>query len=112
MPPGKAVLVNGASGTLGLGVVLLALGLGATNIGEVAEMLPMNINHLMNSNQTFIGSVWFTTGEGQEMADMARVGTLDMGVFSQHPVPLDKVDTLLAGIENRHGGFSNFTICP
>lgn len=186
--PGKTLLVNGASGTLGLGVVLIALGLGATrilavardkpllaevealaprriatfstadgpvgpwaaartdgegvdlvvdclgpgtpgryvadaigtlrrggvavNIGAVAELLPMNINHMMNSNQTFVGSVWFTTGEGQAMADMARVGTLDMSVFRQRSVPLDEVNTVLAGIENRHGGFSNFTVCP
>ena len=186
--PNVTTLINGGSGTLGLGAVLLALALGVTkilavarnrglleevrqlaperiivhsaedgpiepwaldmtdgegvdlvidclgpgspgsamidamrslrrngrivNIGAVAEMLPMDVHTFMDRNQTFIGSCWFTPGEGAAMAEMVRAGTLNMSVFRQEAYPLEKINDVLAGIENRHGGFSNFTVCP
>ena len=186
--PNVVTLINGASGTLGLGAVLLALAMGVTrilgtarnrelleevrqlapqrifvhstddgpiepwamehtggegvdlaidclgpgspgevmsqalrslrrggrlvNVGAVAEMLPMDVHTMMDASQSYIGSVWFTTAEGMDMAEMIRAGTLDMSVFRQHPYPLDSINDVLAGIQNRHGGFSNFTVIP
>ena len=82
------------------------------NVGAVAEPVPMNVHKMMDWNQSYIGSVWFTTPEGMDMADMIRAGTLDMNVFRQEAYPLDRINDVLAGIENRHGGFSNFTVVP
>ncbi|MHA3791818.1 alcohol dehydrogenase catalytic domain-containing protein [Sphingomonas sp. YL-JM2C] len=82
------------------------------NVGAVAEPVAMNVHKMMDWNQGFQGSVWFTTPEGQDMAEMIRAGTLDMGVFDQQAYPLDRINDVLAGIENRHGGFSNFTVVP
>jgi alcohol dehydrogenase len=186
--PNVVTLINGASGTLGLGAVLLALAMGVTkilgvarnhalleevrqlaprrvlthslddgpieqwaleqtggegvdlivdclgpgsagstmtdamramrrggrivNVGAIAEMLPMDVHTMMDSNQSYMGSAWFTPGEGTDMAEMVRAGTLDMSVFRQHPYSLDQINDVLAGIESRHGGFSNFTVCP
>jgi alcohol dehydrogenase len=186
--PNVTTLINGASGTLGLGTLLCALGLGVTrilavarnkglleevrllapqrieihslldgpvapwalertegdgvdlivnclgpgatpdqmldelaalrrggrlvNVGAVAAPVPVDVHTMMDRNQSLIGSAWFTTPEGQEMAEMIRGGTLDMSVFRQESYPLDQVNEVLAGIDNRHGGFSNFTVVP
>mgnify|MGYP003547350252 FL=1 len=82
------------------------------NTGAVAAPVAVNVHTMMDNNQSLIGSAWFNTREGQEMAEMIRSGTLDIGVFRQESYPLDRVNDVLAGIENRHGGFSNFTIVP
>lgn len=187
--PGSVVLINGISGTLGLGVALFALALGArrilgigrdrallervraidpgrievhsasdeepvadwalrvtdrkgvcavidalytgtpkepwlaamstlrrggihVNIGGVAEPVPIDLFTAMSRNQAFIASAWFTTAEGQEMADMAAIGQVDLSVFEHETFELADVNDALAVIKNRHGGFSNYVICP
>jgi alcohol dehydrogenase len=82
------------------------------NIGAVAAPPPVDVHTMMDRNQSLIGSAWFTTPEGQEMAEMIRGGTLDMSVFRQESYTLDQVNEVLGGIDNRHGGFSNFTVVP
>jgi alcohol dehydrogenase len=47
-----------------------------------------------------------------DMAEMIRAGTLDFDLFRQQSYPLDRINEVLAGIDNRHGGFSNFTVVP
>jgi alcohol dehydrogenase len=187
--PGKTVLINGITGTLGLGAALLALAMGATrilgtarnpallervralapqrlhtlsllddvaldhwardlthgdgvdlfvdclgpgaphavfqaglraltrggqsvNIGAIAGDVPMDLHTMMDLQQSLIGSCWFTAGEGQDMADMAAAGTLDLSVFEHVRFPLDRVNEAIAGIEQRHGGFSNYVVQP
>lgn len=82
------------------------------NVGAVAAPVPMDVHTMMDANQSYIGSVWFTTAEGQDMAEMIRAGTLDMSVFRQESYPLSRINEVLAGIDNRHGGFTNFTVVP
>ncbi len=187
--PGQTVMVSGASGTLGLGAILLALGMGATrilgvarnkellarvkalaperievksvndsesvedwvqrmtnndgldlyvdcigpggghdillsamrvlkrggkavDIGAIAGDVPVDLHTVMDLQQTVIGSCWFTAAEGQDMADMAGAGTLNMSVFEHVASPLDQINEAISGIENRSGGFSNFVIHP
>ena len=187
--PGSTVLINGISGTLGLGIALFALALGArqvlgtgrdralleqvraidpvriavhsahdgeavadwarrltggqgvsavidalftgtpkepmlaamaalrrggihVNVGGVTGDVPLDLFGAMNNNIEFIGSSWFTTAEGQEMADMAGAGHVDLSVFKHEIYKLADVNTGLAVLQNRHGGFSNYVICP
>lgn len=186
--PGSTVLINGVSGTLGLGAALFALALGArrvlgtarnkellqrvknlapdrievlalgerpmtewaaeatqgegvdvaidangpgasygplldalktlrrggklVNIGAVAGEVPVNLHYLMDRDISLIGSVWFTTAQGQEMADLVQAGMVDMSVLEHHIFPLEKVNEGIGGISHRSGGFSNFVICP
>jgi len=84
----------------------------AVTIGAMSGLLPIDIHTLMDQQQQLIGSVWFTAGEGQDMAEMARAGTLNLSVFEHVWFPLQKVNEAIAGIENRNGGFSNFLIMP
>ena len=82
------------------------------NIGAVAGELPINLHKVMDADMQLSGSAWFTTGQGQEMADMVESGTVDLSVFEHCIYPLDDVNTALSLISNRNGGFSNYVIRP
>lgn len=82
------------------------------NIGAVAGDLPINLHKIMDNDMQFSGSAWFTTGQGQEMADMVESGAVDLSVFEHCVYQLEDVNTALGLISNRSGGFSNYVICP
>lgn len=185
---GQTVLINGASGTLGVGAVMLALAMGATkvlgmarnrellervrqldpsrvhvlslgerpvdewvrehtqglgadvfidavgpgaphqitvdgikslrrggrmvDIGGMSEDLPVPMFQLMCYQISIIGSLWFTVAEGQDMAEMAAAGTLDLTKFDQEVFPLSEVNDALDALENRKGGFTNVVVTP
>ena len=184
--PGQTVLIDGATGTLGLGAVILALAMGASkifatgrntallervhaldprrivpfhlgsaklkdfvfertgglgvdvaietlganapvqhivdslealrrggravNVSGVSATIPVEPFPLMCLNKTLIGSNWFTTGEGQEMAAMADAGTLRLDVLEHERFSLDRVNDALTAVEQRSGGFTNIVI--
>ena len=84
----------------------------AVNVGAVMEVLPMNAFWLMTNRIGLLGSVWFTTAEGEDMAAMAGAGTLNLSVLQHRVSPLSKVNEAIAGMADRDGGFSNFVIDP
>ncbi len=84
----------------------------AINIGGVGEKTTMDIHWMMDEQISFIGSNWFSPGEGQALADMAAAGTLDLSVFEHQRFALADVNQALAGIPHRNGGFTNFVIVP
>jgi alcohol dehydrogenase len=84
----------------------------AVNVGAVMEVLPMNAFWLMTNRIGLEGSVWFTTGEGEDMAAMVAAGTLDVSALEHHVYPLLQVNEALAAMDNRNGGFSNFIVDP
>lgn len=82
----------------------------AYNIGAVAGMVGMNLHSMMDNGQAMEGSGWFTAGEGQDMADMAEIGILDLSVFEHICFPLEKINEAVSELTNRNGGFTNFVI--
>lgn len=94
------------------GMKSLRRGGSAVNIGAIAGNVPIDVHHMMDQQLHLMGSAWFTAGEGEDMADMARAGTLDLSVFEHVRFPLSQVNEAISGIENRNGGFSNFIIAP
>ncbi len=84
----------------------------AVNVGAVMETLPVNAFWLMTNRIGLQGSVWFTTAEGEDLAAMAGAGTLDLSVLEHRVAPLSKVNEVLAGMDDRDGGFTNFVIDP
>ncbi|GAA0771462.1 hypothetical protein [Ideonella azotifigens] len=84
----------------------------AVDIGAIAGALPIDIHTMMDCQQSLSGSLWFTATEGEDMADMAARGLLDLSIFEQVKFPLDRVNEAIAGITNRNGGFSNYVINP
>lgn len=103
---------GGQHETLLQGVRSLRRGGRAYNIGAVAGLVGINLHDLMDQGQRVEGSSWFTAGEGQDIADMAGAGTLDLSVFEHVKYPLERVNEAIAGISERHGGFTNFVINP
>ncbi len=186
--PGRTVLVDGNSGTLGLGACLIALGLGVTrilgtgrnpdlladvkaiapdridvlpagaaslpewarertdgegvdividalgpgapaeavleaistlsrggvlvDIGGMMERPALDLFAMMCAQRSILGSLWFTTAEAQDMADMAAAGALDLSVLEHHTFRLADVNDALDTIPKRHGGFTNFLCVP
>jgi alcohol dehydrogenase len=98
--------------TMQQGVRALARGGRAVNIGAIMGMVGMDLHTMMDDQQSIEGSAWFTAAEGQDMADMAEAGTLDLSVLEHVCSPLDSVNEAISGIAQRNGGFSNFVIQP
>lgn len=84
----------------------------AVNIGALTEKLEIEPIAYMVKSLQFRGSNWFTTGEGQLMADMAGVGVLDLSVLTTHAYPLDGVNDALAEVKTRPGGLVNIVVNP
>ena len=84
----------------------------AVNIGGVGEKAPLDVHWMMDEQITFIGSNWFLPGDGQALADMAQAGTLDLSVFEHQVHKLADINTVLKGLPNRNGGFTNFVVVP
>lgn len=82
------------------------------NIGALAEPLPLNPTHYMNAGKHYRGSNWFTNAEAALMADMARVGALDLSAWEPRVYPLGAVNEALADIKQRPGGFANLVVAP
>jgi D-arabinose 1-dehydrogenase-like Zn-dependent alcohol dehydrogenase len=106
LPPGAP------AGAMMRALFCLRRGGRAVNVGAVLETLPLNAFWMMTNRIGLQGSVWFTTGEGEEMAAMAGAGTLDLSALEHRVSPLSKVNEVLASMDARDGGFTNFVIDP
>jgi alcohol dehydrogenase len=84
----------------------------AVNVGAVAETVPVDIHWLMDEQIQLIGSNWSTAAQCQDMAEMARVGTLHLDVFEHQRFALADVNRAISGLKDRNGGFSNYVIVP
>jgi alcohol dehydrogenase len=82
------------------------------NIGALTERLPIEPIRFMTGRLQFRGSNWFTTGEGQLMAEMARTGVLDLSHLTSQAYPLDGVNDALEAVKARPGGFVNIVVNP
>ena len=103
----------GTSGTLLMNAIYaLRRGGKAINIGGVGEKTVMDVHWMMDNQIEFIGSNWFSVEDGDALAAMARVGTLDLSVFEHVRVPLAEVNRALDGSQFRDGGFTNVVIVP
>lgn len=94
------------------GMRAMRRGATAVDVGAVMGDIPIDVHFMMDNNQKLFGSVWFTTHEGQEMADMVGSGVVDFSILETRASPLDEVNAAISGIAVRHGGFSNFVINP
>ncbi|MDQ0958496.1 threonine dehydrogenase-like Zn-dependent dehydrogenase [Streptomyces sp. B4I13] len=83
------------------------------NVGGVADRLPVDVKWLMDEQVQLIGSNWFTTAQGQEVADMVATGALDLSYLISKPFPLPEVNEAISGrATDLDGGFSNYVVIP
>lgn len=99
-------------GTFLEGLYSLRRGGMMVDIGAVQGEVPIKLHFLSSANRSIVGSLWFSTQEGRELAAMAEAGILDTSVFEHHGFPLEDVNTAISGMAQRRGGFSNFVIYP
>ena len=93
--------------------LLLRRGGQAANVGAVVETLPLNAFWMMTNRIGLQGSVWFTTGEGEEYGrDGRRAARSTCRCSNTGCRRLSKVNEMLAGMDHRDGGFTNFVIDP
>lgn len=112
---GVDVLLDCSGRAASAGTTLAALGALkrggiAVNIGALTEKLAIEPIAFMVKALQFRGSNWFTTGEGQLMADMAGAGVLDLSVMQTRAYPLDGVNDALAEVKSRPGGLVNIVV--
>ena len=82
----------------------------ATVVGAVGGALALNYSWLLGNCVSVSGSNWFTTAEGQEMADMAGCGALDLSAWETAAFPLDRINEGLDFVAARQGGFVNAVV--
>ena len=80
------------------------------NCSGVHESIPLNVPRYIVKSQTLIGSSWFTTAHGQEMAELAASGRVNLDVFEHHVYALEDINKALVDVNQRKGGFSNFVV--
>ena len=84
----------------------------AVDIGGMMERPALELFSMMCSQISLVGSLWFSTSEAQDMAEMAGSGALDFSVLEHHILRLDQINEALDSIPARHGGFINFICQP
>lgn len=103
----------GSSGSLLMNAIYaLRRGGRAINVGGVGEKTLMDVHWMMDQQIEFIGSNWFPVEDAMALAEMARVGTLDLSVFQHVRFPLADANKALDGSQFRDGGFVNLVITP
>ncbi|MNQ52104.1 Sorbitol dehydrogenase [compost metagenome] len=79
-------------------------------IGGVAGPIPIDPHPFMCAQLQYIGSLWFTTAEGDEMASMIEAGTLDLSLLEERRYALEQLNEALDDIQTQANGFTNFHI--
>ncbi len=93
---------------------LRALRVGGRGVlpGGMKDALTLDPYWLNDTNAQLMGSRWFTTAEGEDLAQMAGAGTLDLSVLEHRRFPLAKVNDAISSLGSGNGGFSNFVVIP
>ncbi|MBB2682824.1 alcohol dehydrogenase catalytic domain-containing protein (plasmid) [Rhizobium sophoriradicis] len=82
-------------------------------VGGTREQISFDPVDLMVNQTQYIGSKWFTTQEGQQMAGMVAAGTLDLGCLGHQTFQLSEVNEALDYVVTHpDGGFTNVVVQP
>ncbi|MBH3426427.1 zinc-binding dehydrogenase [Pseudomonas alkylphenolica] len=79
-------------------------------IGGVAGPIPIDPHPFMCAQLQYIGSLWFSTREGEEMASMVESGILDLSHLEARAYALEQLNEALDDIQAQGNGFTNFHI--
>lgn len=105
LPPGAP------AGAAVRAIYSLRRGGSSANVGAVSEDITINPFWLVANRISQHGSVWFSTGEGEEVVALAASGALDLTRFDHRSFSLSRVNDALDELtKNRDGGFANYII--
>ena len=115
IPDGVDVMLDtlGAKAPAALSVAAMqavARGGRIIQIGGVAGPIPIDPHPFMCAQLQYIGSLWFTTTEGDEMASMIAAGTVDLSLLEERRYSLEQLNQALDDIQTQANGFTNFHI--
>lgn len=79
-------------------------------IGGVSGPIPIDPHPFMCTQLQYIGSLWFTTAEAQELMALIRAGLLDINQWAPRPYALDQLNQALDDIQDNASGFLNYHI--
>lgn len=80
-------------------------------VGGSEEKVPIDPIWLMCNEISYLGSCWFTTQQGHDMANMAASGALDLSVLENVCFPLSQVNEALeAACQRNAGGLQNIVV--
>lgn len=82
------------------------------NIGGVTSTVPVDVFSMVNNNQSMLGSFWFTTRQGQEMADLVEAGSVELPPFEHRTFSLKQLDEAVVAAAKDSNGFTNFVVTP
>ena len=106
-------LPTGASTDAFMGALAaLARGGRHVNASGVYGNIPIDPLEGVIAVRTMISSNWFSTAEGQQMADLVGSGVVDLSFLEHEVFALDDINKALPAMTSRHGGFTNFVISP
>ena len=81
------------------------------NIGGTAGELGVDVKWWMDEQMELIGSVWFTTAEGIELAGHdAAAACIDISVLQPKSWPLDEINDAISGVSSGDGGFTSYLV--
>jgi len=81
-------------------------------VGALTDPLPLSPYEFMNHAYAYKGQAWFSVAQGEDMAELARVGAADLSCLSPQPFRLEDINQALDEIKNRPGGFTNMIVQP
>lgn len=80
-------------------------------VGGMDEKLPFDPIWLMCNQISYLGSCWFSTQQGHDMANMAGSGALDLSPLENICFPLEQVNEALDAARHRSdGGMQNVVV--
>lgn len=79
-------------------------------IGGVSGPIPIDPHPFMCAQWQYIGSLWFTSAEADEMVSMISAGTINLGLLESRPYALERLNEALEDIQTQANGFTNFHI--
>lgn len=79
-------------------------------IGGVSGPIPIDPHPFMCNQLQYIGSLWFTTSEAEELMALVGAGLLDTKQWSPRPYTLEQLNRALDDIQHDSSGFLNYHI--
>ncbi|HEX6354159.1 alcohol dehydrogenase catalytic domain-containing protein [Actinophytocola sp.] len=80
------------------------------NISGTAGVLGVDVTWWMDEQMELIGSVWFTTADGIELAGLLGSGVIDISVLQPKNWPLDEINIAISGVASGEGGFTSYLV--
>lgn len=88
----------------------MSVGGKVVQIGGVSGPIPIDPHPFMCRQLQYLGSLWFSTDEANELVSLIESGLLDTSIWSPRPYSLNQLNKALDDIQQDSSGFLNYHI--